>query len=237
MSAYPMTSTRALNPPLDTNLWSQNHLAHVEQALTLWVGDGAPAGLGDAMRYAVLDGGKRLRPLLVLAAYEAARSGSSDSAAPEGAALDEAALRAACAVELIHAYSLVHDDMPCMDNDVLRRGKPTVHVQFGEAQALLAGDALQAFAFELLTPDNTLIPAATQAALCRLLARAAGSAGMAGGPAGCPARRGGGVAAAPPPPPPPPTTHPPPRRSPPRPSAPHQKTPPRVAPACPPQVH
>ena len=86
-------------------------------------------------------------------------------------------------MELIHAYSLVHDDMPCMDNDVLRRGKPTVHVQFGEAQALLAGDALQAFAFELLTPDNTLIPAATQAALCRLLARAAGSAGMAGGQA------------------------------------------------------
>ena len=183
MSALPMTSSTALNPPLDTNLWSQNHLARVEQALTLWVGDGAPAGLGDAMRYALLDGGKRLRPLLVLAAYEAARSGSSDSAAPEGAALDEAALRAACAVELIHAYSLVHDDMPCMDNDVLRRGKPTVHVQFGEAQALLAGDTLQAFAFELLTPDNTLIPAATQAALCRLLARAAGSAGMAGGQA------------------------------------------------------
>ena len=187
MSALPMTSSTALNPPLDTNLWSQNHLARVEQALSLWVGDGAPAGLGGAMRYAVLDGGKRLRPLLVLAAYDAARSGSSDSAAPEGAAvqaaLDEAALRAACAVELIHAYSLVHDDMPCMDNDVLRRGKPTVHVQFGDAQALLAGDALQAFAFELLTPDNTLIPAATQAALCRLLARAAGSAGMAGGQA------------------------------------------------------
>ena len=182
-----MTSSTALNPPLDTNLWSQNHLARVEQALSLWVGEGAPAGLGDAMRYAVLDGGKRLRPLLVLAAYEGARSGSSDSTAPEGgavqAALDEAALRAACAVELIHAYSLVHDDMPCMDNDVLRRGKPTVHVQFGEAQALLAGDALQAFAFELLTPDTTLIPAATQAALCRLLARAAGSAGMAGGQA------------------------------------------------------
>ena len=73
--------------------------------------------------------------------------------------------------------------MPCMDNDVLRRGKPTVHVQFGEAQALLAGDALQAFAFELLTPDDTPIPAAIQATLCRLLARAAGSAGMAGGQA------------------------------------------------------
>jgi farnesyl diphosphate synthase len=97
--------------------------------------------------------------------------------------MDEAALRAACAVELIHAYSLVHDDMPCMDNDVLRRGKPTVHVQFGEAQALLAGDALQAFAFELLTPEDEHIPATVQAALCRQLARAAGSAGMAGGQA------------------------------------------------------
>nr|WP_029413376.1 farnesyl diphosphate synthase [Acidovorax radicis] len=175
MSAVPMTSA---SQPLDINLWSQNHLARVEQALSQWVGDGAPAGLGDAMRYAVLDGGKRLRPLLVLAAYEAVCSGASASAVYE-----DAALRAACAVELIHAYSLVHDDMPCMDNDVLRRGKPTVHVQFGEAQALLAGDALQAFAFELLTPDNTLIPAATQATLCRLLARAAGSAGMAGGQA------------------------------------------------------
>lgn len=172
---------------LDMNLWSQNHLARVEQALSQWVGDGAPAGLGDAMRYAVLDGGKRLRPLLVLAAYEAVCSGALAPAVVDEAALraglDEAALRAACSVELIHAYSLVHDDMPCMDNDVLRRGKPTVHVQFGEAQALLAGDALQAFAFELLTPDHALIPAATQATLCRLLARAAGSAGMAGGQA------------------------------------------------------
>ena len=163
----------------DVAPWSQNHLSRVEQALSQWVGHGAPAGLGDAMRYAVLDGGKRLRPLLVLAAYEAVCSGPS----VVSPALDDAALRAACAVELIHAYSLVHDDMPCMDNDVLRRGKPTVHVQFGEAPALLAGDALQAFAFELLTPDDSLIPAATQAALCRLLARAAGSAGMAGGQA------------------------------------------------------
>ena len=163
----------------DVAPWSQNHLSRVEQALSQWVGHGAPAGLGDAMRYAVLDGGKRLRPLLVLAAYEAVCSGPS----VVSPALDDAALRAACAVELIHAYSLVHDDMPCMDNDVLRRGKPTVHVQFGEAPALLAGDALQAFAFELLTPDDSLIPAVTQAALCRLLARAAGSAGMAGGQA------------------------------------------------------
>jgi farnesyl diphosphate synthase len=139
---------------------------------------GAPAALVAAMRYAVLDGGKRLRPLLVMAAFEA----SSEAHAPDEP-MAEAALRAACAVELIHAYSLVHDDMPCMDNDVLRRGKPTVHVQFGEASALLAGDALQALAFELLTPEGTVLTEACQARLCRQLARAAGSAGMAGGQA------------------------------------------------------
>jgi farnesyl diphosphate synthase len=122
------------------------------------------------MRYGVLDGGKRLRPLLVMAACEAVGGHA------------EAALRAAVAVELIHAYSLVHDDMPCMDNDVLRRGKPTVHVRYGEAQAMLAGDAMQALAFEVLTPDEG-VPAALQARLCALLARAAGHAGMAGGQA------------------------------------------------------
>ncbi len=132
--------------PIELDQWSNHWLAVVEDALSQWVSPQAPAGLGEAMRYAVLDGGKRLRPLLVLAAREAVAHGQKD------ATLDEAALRAACAVELIHAYSLVHDDMPCMDNDVLRRGKPTVHVQFGEAQALLAGDALQALAFEFLTP-------------------------------------------------------------------------------------
>ena len=163
----------------DFNLdaWSEAKLAQVEQALMRWISPQAPAGLGDAMRYAVLDGGKRLRPLLVLAAREAVAAGTSD------ATLDEAALRAACAAELIHAYSLVHDDMPCMDNDVLRRGKPTVHVQFGEAQALLAGDALQALAFELLTPDASTIDDRVQARLCRLLAKAAGHEGMAGGQA------------------------------------------------------
>ena len=186
-----MSAAPVVNSPIDLASWSQRHLARVEEALSRWVGEGAPAGLGEAMRYAVLDGGKRLRPLLVLAAEEAVCSGAaveaSAHAVSDEAALravsDEAALRAACAVELIHAYSLVHDDMPCMDNDVLRRGKPTVHVQFGEAQALLAGDALQAFAFELLTPDDGSVPSAVQAMLCRLLARAAGSAGMAGGQA------------------------------------------------------
>jgi farnesyl diphosphate synthase len=151
--------------------WSEPQLARVEAALSDWVGVDAPVQLGDAMRYAVLDGGKRLRPLLVFAASEAVGGQA------------EAALRAACAVELIHAYSLVHDDLPCMDNDVLRRGKPTVHVKFGEADALLAGDALQALAFELLTPDGDSVAPAVQASLCRLLARAAGSQGMAGGQA------------------------------------------------------
>ena len=150
--------------------WMRAQLAQVESGLSRWVRLDAPAGLGEAMRYAVLDGGKRLRPLLVLAARDAVGGQA------------EAALRAACAVELIHAYSLVHDDMPCMDNDVLRRGKPTVHVRFGQARALLAGDALQALAFELLTPEDG-VPPAMQARLCRLLAQAAGADGMAGGQA------------------------------------------------------
>ncbi len=156
----------------DFPAWSAQQLGVVEQALTEWVGVQAPENLSRAMRYAVLDGGKRLRPLLVLAASEAVEGHGP------------AALRAACSVELIHAYSLVHDDMPCMDNDVLRRGKPTVHVKFGESDALLAGDALQALAFELLVPEDTnQIPGTMQAELCRLLARAAGSEGMAGGQA------------------------------------------------------
>jgi farnesyl diphosphate synthase len=164
--------------PFSLNSWIARQLGCIEPALSRWVaapaGSLAPADLVEAMRYAVLDGGKRLRPLLVLAACEAAGGDM------------RAALRPACAVELIHAYSLVHDDMPCMDNDVLRRGKATVHVKFGQAQALLTGDALQALAFELLTPDDlngdSLAPA-TQAALCRILAQAAGFQGMAGGQA------------------------------------------------------
>jgi farnesyl diphosphate synthase len=178
---------KRVNAAVDFSLdaWSQPRLQAVEVALSTWVtadtvpvlGWGAPTGLVDTMRYAVLDGGKRLRPLLALAAYEAV---NPELGAQQPSA---AALRAACAVELIHAYSLVHDDMPCMDNDVLRRGKPTVHVQFGEAAALLAGDALQALAFELLTPDDSSVPLAIQGRLCAVLARAAGSTGMAGGQA------------------------------------------------------
>ena len=160
------------------------HLRQVENALdrllsphappgSAWA---APADLNHAMRYAVLDGGKRLRPLLVLAAFEAVHGAPASDA-------DAAPMRAACAVELIHAYSLVHDDMPCMDNDVLRRGKPTVHVQFGQASALLAGDALQTLAFEVLTPLDARVDPAVQARLCAILARASGRVGMAGGQA------------------------------------------------------
>ena len=164
----------------DFDAWMHSEADAVEAALEAWVPLHAPAGLGLAMRYGVLDGGKRVRPLLVLAASQAVHG------------LREAALRAACAVELIHAYSLIHDDMPCMDNDVLRRGKATVHVKFGQAQAMLAGDAMQALAFEVLTPlpedasavaGAACMPPALQARLCSLLARSAGHEGMAGGQA------------------------------------------------------
>jgi farnesyl diphosphate synthase len=156
--------------------WKQQAQAAVEAALQAWVPEAAPAGLGQAMRYGVLDGGKRVRPLLVLAA---ARAAGGD---------ERAAMRPAVAVELIHAYSLIHDDMPCMDNDVLRRGKPTVHVQYGQAQAMLAGDAMHTLAFELLTAapgqeEDFELPPPLSARLCALLARAAGHAGMAGGQA------------------------------------------------------
>lgn len=128
----------------------------------------APARLHEAMRYAVLDGGKRVRPLLAYAAGELVGA-------------DEACLaRAAAAVEMIHAYSLVHDDMPAMDNDVLRRGKPTVHVQFDEATALLAGDALQAHAVDVLA-HASFARAEDQVAALAVLARASGSLGMCGG--------------------------------------------------------
>lgn len=151
--------------------WCRLELDATEAALMEWVPQEAPAGLGEAMRYGVLDGGKRLRPLLVMAACDAVNGHG------------HAGRRAAVAVELIHAYSLVHDDMPCMDDDVLRRGKPTVHVKYGEAQAMLAGDAMQALAFEVLTPSDDTISPHLQARLCALLARAAGHAGMAGGQA------------------------------------------------------
>ena len=134
--------------------------------------DQAPIELHRAMRYAVLGGGKRLRPLLVYATGRAF-----------GAALDELDA-AAAAVEIIHAYSLVHDDLPAMDDDDLRRGRPTCHIAFGEAMAILAGDALQALAFELLAADPALrVDAAARVEMLRVLGAACGSHGMAGGQA------------------------------------------------------
>jgi len=128
------------------------------------------------MRYAVLGGGKRVRPLLAFAAGEAA--------AKEPVLADPERLEiAACAVECIHAYSLVHDDLPCMDNDVLRRGKPTCHVEFDEATALLAGDSLQALAFQLLAEHRLCDEPQAQLEMMRILAAACGSRGMAGGQA------------------------------------------------------
>ena len=134
--------------------------------------DQPPVELHRAMRYAVLGGGKRLRPLLVYAA------GTALGASPDR--LDAAA----AAVEIIHAYSLVHDDLPAMDDDSLRRGRPTCHVVFGEAMAILAGDALQALAFDVLAHDGALdVDAAVRVEMLRALAVACGSHGMAGGQA------------------------------------------------------
>lgn len=156
--------------------WAQRRLLQVEQELHTLLPAPDSMELAEAMRYAVLDGGKRLRPLLVLAAGECC-----GLQAESGSAL----MRAACAVEFIHAYSLVHDDMPCMDNDLLRRGKPTVHVRFGQAQALLVGDALQSLAFESLAPlgPSDAADALVQARCTALLAHASGARGMAGGQA------------------------------------------------------
>jgi farnesyl diphosphate synthase len=136
---------------------------------TLAVDDREPIRLREAMRYAVLNGGKRIRPLLVYAAGEF-------GAAPESV-LDPVA----AAVEFVHAYSLVHDDLPCMDDDVLRRGKPTVHVAFDEATAMLTGDALQAEAFRILSAGP--LDPSTCVELIRQLAHASGIAGMCGGQA------------------------------------------------------
>jgi farnesyl diphosphate synthase len=153
--------------------WARARQFHMETVLErLLPGhDIAPARLHRAMRYAVLGGGKRIRPLLALAAGEMS---SADPARVE---------IVAAAVELIHAYSLVHDDLPCMDNDTLRRGKPNCHVEFGEAMALLAGDGLQSLAFQLLAEHSLSDDVAIRLEMLKLLAAAAGSRGMAGGQA------------------------------------------------------
>lgn len=153
--------------------WMTHVQSRMEDALASFLPPSSvvPARLHEAMRYAVLDGGKRVRPLLVFAA--------GDLFDADVATL----LRAGAAIEMIHAYSLVHDDMPCMDDDALRRGKPTVHVEYDEATALLVGDALQCQAFLVLSEDDANGDPARKLAMMRLLARASGSVGMCGGQA------------------------------------------------------
>lgn len=153
--------------------WMRAVQQRTETALAALLPDAslAPARLHDGMRYAVLGGGKRVRPLLTHAAGELAGGDPAD--------LD----RVACAIELIHAYSLVHDDLPCMDDDVLRRGKPTVHVEYDEATALLVGDALQTLAFQVLAEAPLGDDPRRQLAMVTQLAIASGSRGMAGGQA------------------------------------------------------
>jgi farnesyl diphosphate synthase len=157
-----------MNPDLAWQVWSEERQRRVEHVLDqLLPPDAGATPLHRAMRYSVLGGGKRVRPLLAYA------SGEVQGANPD--VVDAAA----AAVELVHAYSLVHDDLPCMDDDTLRRGKPTCHVAFGDAMALLAGDALQALAFAVLARGRM----ADTGEACALLAEAAGVRGMAGGQA------------------------------------------------------
>lgn len=157
----------------DFNDWMKRVQSQMEDALATYLPTVAelPPRLHEAMRYAVLDGGKRVRPLLVYAAGDLFDA-------------DHVMLsRAAAAVEMIHAYSLVHDDMPCMDDDELRRGKPTVHVKYDEATALLVGDALQSQAFLALAGGKSDIAPSRRLAMVRELAHASGSLGMCGGQA------------------------------------------------------
>ena len=156
---------------LNEYLTTRKRLIHAELDRRLPPESEPPERLHQALRYSVLNGGKRIRPILALAAAEAV-GGDPGNALP-----------AACAVELIHAFSLIHDDLPCMDDDDLRRGKPTSHKVFGESTALLAGDALLALAFEILAQTPPSVPAAAALEAMRVVARAAGTMGMAGGQA------------------------------------------------------
>ena len=168
---------------VDLPAWLETRRRAVDEALERWVPDArrAPAAVADAMRYSLFAGGKRLRPMLVLAAAEAV-------AARAGLPIEESrarALPAACAVELIHTYSLVHDDLPAMDNDIMRRGRPTAHVVFGEGMAILSGDALltEAFALMARVPGPEAGDAASHGRRLRAIAaiaEAAGAAGMVG---------------------------------------------------------
>lgn len=153
--------------------WARSRQVRIETSLQtlLPAANIAPERLHDAMRYTVLGGGKRVRPLLAFAAGELIEAD------------EERVTIAAAAVELIHAYSLVHDDLPCMDDDVLRRGKPTCHVEYDEATALLVGDSLQSLAFQLIAEHRLADTPQMQLEMIKRLAQAAGSRGMAGGQA------------------------------------------------------
>jgi farnesyl diphosphate synthase len=159
--------------PLEFDAWARDVAGRMEAALAelLPPQSTAPSRLHDAMRYSTLGGGKRVRAMLVHAAGEFAEASPDRLRIP------------AAAVEMIHAYSLIHDDLPCMDDDVLRRGKPTCHVEFDEATALLAGDALQSLAFQVLSEYRLSDRAEDQLKLVQLFAIACGSRGMAGGQA------------------------------------------------------
>jgi len=158
---------------IDFSAWAQTKQAHIEQVLdaALPSAQTAPQTLHSAMRYSALGGGKRVRALLCYAASELCQTEASIADA------------AACAVELIHAYSLVHDDMPCMDDDDLRRGKPSCHKQYDDATALLVGDALQSLAFDVLSQPQLMKQVDQQVSMLNILAKASGSTGMAGGQA------------------------------------------------------
>ncbi len=171
MPSEKMTSPKM--PGIDFQIWARSHQSRFEDQLKqlLPQPDIAPQRLHAAMRYSVLDGGKRVRPLLAFAAGDLVGADSTRVNI------------VAAAVELIHAYSLVHDDMPCMDNDVLRRGKPTCHVEYDDATALLVGDSLQSLAFQLMAEHQLSNDAVQQLAMIKLLATASGSRGMAGGQA------------------------------------------------------
>jgi len=158
---------------LDFSVWAAKKQAQIENILdsTLPPANTTPQALHRAMRYSALEGGKRIRALLCYAASELCGTDTKVTDA------------AACAIELIHAYSLVHDDMPCMDDDDLRRGKPSCHKQFNDATALLVGDALQSLAFEVLSQPHLCTQVDHQISMLNTLAKASGSTGMAGGQA------------------------------------------------------
>lgn len=163
---------------MSINTILKERAALVEAELARYVNDTDPdfGVLYDAMRYSLMSGGKRLRPFLAL---EFARLSAFEAGSSAEAAMNSA-LPYACAIEMIHTYSLIHDDLPCMDNDDLRRGMPTNHKKFGEANALLAGDALLTKAFETAS-SNRLVSPETNCRAVNLLARCAGAAGMVGG--------------------------------------------------------